>query len=158
MLSQETDLRTGRPVWALGRKPQVPNARLGANCEADVLVVGAGISGAMVAESLTDEGFTVVVVDRRSPLAGSTSASTALLQYEIDTPLVNLSLSLGQSKAEAIWRRSRLTVDALWQRTQRLGIQADMTPRDALYLSGDVLDAKCLAREAKARRHAGFEV
>jgi glycine/D-amino acid oxidase-like deaminating enzyme len=115
-------------------------------------------SGALVAESLSAADLRVVIVDRRSPMAGSTSASTALLQYEIDTPLTVLSRSIGVPDAVRIWRRSRLALDALRDRTAWLGIDADMQRRDGLYLSGDLLDAAGLAREHEARRRAGFEV
>src|SRR6188508_1267024 len=80
-LTRKRNLRTGAPVWSSERKPAVPQHRLTADLEADVLIVGAGISGALLAESLTEAGLSVVIVDRRSPLAGSTSASTALLQH-----------------------------------------------------------------------------
>jgi glycine/D-amino acid oxidase-like deaminating enzyme len=120
--------------------------------------VGAGISGALLAESLTEAGLSVVVVDRRSPLAGSTSASTALLQHELDTPLIALQRSLGEKAARSIWCRSRLVVSALAERTVRLGIEADLVARDALYLAGNKLDATDLAQEARARRSIGLEV
>jgi glycine/D-amino acid oxidase-like deaminating enzyme len=158
MLTAKKDLRTGRPVWAAKRKPALPHSALEASDEADVLVVGAGISGALVAEGLTDASLKVMVVDRRGPLAGSTSASTALLQHELDTPLLHLARSLGTKAAESVWRRSRLVVAALTERTARLGIEAELTSRDALYLAGDVLDARGLAAEAEARRRIGLEV
>jgi len=145
-------------VWAAERKPPVPHERLRGGDAADVLVVGAGISGALVAESLSEAGLDVMLVDRRSPLAGSTSASTALLQYEIDTPMITLARSRGVATTERIWRRSRLALDALRDRTARLGIDAGMHRRDALYLAGDLLDARRLGLEAAARRRAGFEV
>ena len=158
MLTSKRNLRTGDPVWAAERKPGVAHTSLNESLETDVLVVGAGISGALVAERLTDASLHVVLVDRRSPLAGSTSASTALLQHELDTPLTQLSRAIGSSAAEGVWRRSRLVVAALAERTLRLGIDADLVPRDALYLAGDVLDASGMAREARARERAGFEV
>ena len=61
----------------------------------DILVVGAGISGALVAYSLAREGHRVVVIDRRGLLMGSTPASTALLLFEIDTPLIHLKREIG---------------------------------------------------------------
>lgn len=158
MLTPKRDLRTGSPVWTATRKPAIAHAPLHDDLDSDVLIVGAGISGALLAESLADAGFGVVIVDRRSPLAGSTSASTALLQHELDTPLIALRRSLGQPAADRVWRRSRLVVAALAERTARLGIEAEVVARDALYLAGDVLDAAGLKEEARARRSLGLEV
>jgi glycine/D-amino acid oxidase-like deaminating enzyme len=158
MLTLKRNLRTGTSLWAIERKPAIPHAVLRSDIQTEVLVVGAGISGALVAESLTEANIDVVLVDRRSPLAGSTSASTALLQHELDTPLVHLSNALGRHTAERVWRRSRLVLAALHERTQRLGIDAEITERDALYLAGNLLDARGLAAEAEARACIGLEV
>lgn len=43
---------------------------------ADVVVVGTGISGAMVVDALTQAGYSVLALDRREPMSGSTPAST----------------------------------------------------------------------------------
>jgi glycine/D-amino acid oxidase-like deaminating enzyme len=80
------------------------------------------------------------------------------LQYEIDTPLAKLATRIGRMCAERIWRRSRLALDAMRDRTRRLGIAADCADKSLLYLEGNVLDAAGLRAEAKARRRAGFEV
>ena len=93
-MTRTFDLRSGRPVWMAYRAPSVPCTRLRRDARTDVLVVGMGISGAMVAESLTAAGFRVILLDRRGPLLGSTPASTALVQYEIDVPLTRLTRTL----------------------------------------------------------------
>ena len=152
------DLRTGRSVWFDRRLPSIPSSPLSAPVSCDILVVGAGISGSIIAEALSDAGLKVAIVDRRGAIQGSTAASTALLQYEIDTPLSVLSTRIGRERAERIWRRSRLAVDALRERTRALGIDAEQATRDSLYLSGNVLDAAGLEAETEARRRAGFEV
>lgn len=152
------DLRTGKSIWMSRPLPAIPTTRLTRDARTDVLVVGAGISGAMVADALTEAGLAVTVVDRRGPLKGSTPASTALLQYEIDMPLSLLSRRIGVTRAERIWRRSRLALDALGARARHLGIKADLCRRDTLYLAGNVLDEAGLEEEAEARRHAGFEI
>ncbi len=152
------DLRTGRSIWMSRPLPAIPYTRLMRDAQADVVIVGAGISGAMVADTLTGAGLSVIILDRRGPLKGSTPASTALLQYEVDTPLTELSARIGITRAERIWRRSKLAVDALRERARWLGIAADVANRDTLYLAGDVLDADALRLECAARRQAGFEV
>lgn len=157
-VTNQRDLRTGRPLWLDRRLPNISAHPLKRKIRCDVLVVGAGISGSIIAESLSDAGLSTVIVDRRGPVRGSTAASTALLQYEIDTPLSHLSDRIGLDRAERLWRRSRLAVDALRERTRALGIKAQQASRDSLYLSGNVLNGEGLAREADARRRAGFEV
>jgi glycine/D-amino acid oxidase-like deaminating enzyme len=150
-------LRDGQSIWQARRLAALPHRRLRRDLKVDALVVGAGISGILVADALSDAGLDVALVDRRGAIRGSTPASTALLQYELDTPLSLLARRIGRGKAERIWRRSKLAVDALRERTLRLGIDADIEDRQSLYLSGDVLDADGLREEAEARRQAGFE-
>ena len=155
MVTKSKDLRTGRSVWEAVRAPPVPHRRLSRSIETEVLVVGAGITGAMVADALTAAGLKVAVVDRRGPAKGSTTASTALVQYEIDTPLIRLSRRIGKRDAVRAFRRSRLAVEAIAARLGELGVR-DVARRDTLYLAGDLLDADGLTRECEARRAAGF--
>ncbi len=151
------DLRTGTSVWQARRLPPIAQSRVTRDLDTEVLIVGAGISGALIADALSEAGLKVVIVDRRGPLQGSTPASTALLQYELDTPLSRLSKKIGRERAERLWRRSRLSVHALRERARHLGIEAGQVNRDSLYLSGDVLDREGLLKEQAARRRAGFE-
>ena len=157
-LTHQRDLRTGKTLWLSKRRQPLESHVLTRAHTCDVLVIGAGISGAIIAESLSDAGYKVAVVDRRGPVIGSTPASTAMLQYEIDTPLFQLAERIGRDKAERLWRRSKLAVDALRERSERLGIKADQATRGSLYLDGNVLDADGLAQEYEARVRAGFEV
>lgn len=157
-VTHHQDLRTGRPIWLSSRRPAIRTRQLSRSLSCDVLVVGAGISGALIAESLTDAGLDVILVDRRGPVEGSTSASTALLQYELDTPMSLMAPRIGQQRMDRLWRRSRMAVEALRERADWLGIKADLTTRMSLYLDGNVLDAAGLEKEAEARRRAGFQV
>lgn len=109
----------------------------------------------MIADALTSVGLQVDVVDRRGPAEGSTAASTALVQYEIDTPLTILTRKIGKERATRAWRRSRLAVEAIAARLGELGAP-EFTRRDSLYLSGDVLNRADLAREHEVRRAAGL--
>ena len=148
MATQNRDLRTGRSYWQSRPMPRVPLTPLRGDIETDVLVVGAGVSGALVAEALSAE-HRVVIVDRRGPVRGSTPASTALVEYEIDTPLTLLAGQVGRTKAVRAWRRSYLALHALAARTRELGIRCDLQRADNLYLAGNVLDADELWRKRR---------
>lgn len=157
-VSHKRDLHTGQSIWLAERRPPLETRQLSRAIKSDVAIVGSGVTGALLAETLTDAGLDVVIVDRRGPIEGSTAASTAMLQYELDTPLHLMAERIGRDRAERLWRRSRLAVDALRERTERLDIAADTETRGSIYLDGNILDAQGLAREAEARRRAGFEV
>jgi len=155
-MARKLDLRTGRPVWMAYRAPRIPVSALRRDVRCDVAIVGMGISGAMVAEALARRGHDVVVIDRRGPMRGSTPATTALVQFEIDQPLTKLSRMVGKDKAVAAWRRSRLAVANLAARIETLGIECRLAVRPSLYLAGNVLDPAALQEEAAARRAAGI--
>lgn len=141
-------------MWQADRAPGVPHRPLDKDIDTEVLVIGAGITGAMVADALSASGWKVALVDRRGPAKGSTTASTALVQYEIDTPLSKLSRKIGEVDAIRAFRRSRLAVDALAARLGELGVE--LQHHDTLYLAGNILDADGLRRECEARLVAGL--
>src|SRR5580698_8522859 len=129
-LTRTRDLRDGKSVWTAYRVPSILGVKLRRSTRADVVVVGAGISGALVAQALAEAGLRPVIVDRRrAALLGSTAASTALLQFELDTPLSKLSRFIGRRKAGRVWVASRDAVNDLRTTACRLGIRAHMQTR-----------------------------
>ncbi len=157
-ITQLRDLRTGRTPWDGRALPALPTQPLRRSLRCDVAVVGAGISGALIAEALSEAGLQVAILDRRGPILGSTPASTAMVLYEPDTPLGTIAGRIGQERATRIWRRGRLAVAALRERAERLGVRAGQARVPTLYLDGNILDGAGLEREAELRRQAGFEV
>jgi glycine/D-amino acid oxidase-like deaminating enzyme len=155
-LTHKRDLRTGRPVWLASGLPKLRIDKTLPTNLCDVVVVGTGISGALVADSLLNAGLSVLVIDRRKPMSGSTPASTALLQSELDTPLVELQRKLGKSNAARVWLRSAQAVRALQDRIEDLDIPCDFQPRSTLYLPGNVLNIDGLQKETEARQKLGL--
>jgi glycine/D-amino acid oxidase-like deaminating enzyme len=129
---------------------------LSSSLKADVVILGAGITGALIAEAVTALGLSTVVLDRRAPGQGSTAASTALLQFEIDTPLIELTQQIGIERATRVWHRSFRAVEDLRLLVQHLGITCDFRSRNAIYLSGAKLGPLELAEEARVRRKIGL--
>lgn len=130
ILQRKLDLWTGTPVWDAYPLPRVPKQRPARDITCDLLIVGMGISGAMIADLATAAGRNVVMVDRRGPVKGSTAATTALVQFEIDRPLSALSRMIGRDAAMRAWRRSRLAVSNLGRPYRGTGhrLHADASP------------------------------
>jgi glycine/D-amino acid oxidase-like deaminating enzyme len=156
IVTEKRDLRTGQSLWLDPPRVRVIcRARPGPQ-KFDTVIVGAGISGAMLACRLRRKGEKLLVVDRRPPLHGSTAASTALLQFEIDTPLFELSKKIGRDKAERAWRRSFKAVADLRTLVDRERIRCHWRDANTLYLAGDAYGYRALQEEVEAREAAGI--
>ncbi len=150
------DLRTGRSLWADSPGLGVPVRPLSDAIVVDVAIIGAGISGAFMARELARD-HSVAVLDRRPPLMGSTMASTALLQWEIDLPLTVLAGKIGQAKARRAYLRSRSAVDDLTRIVARERIVCGLKAKSSLYLAGDDYGGRALEAEAEARAAIGLD-
>lgn len=156
-ITRKRDLRDGDAVWTACALPKIVGAPLRRSLRTEVVVVGAGISGAMIAQSLAQAGKRPLILDRRrAALLGSTAASTSLLQFELDTPLTTLSASMGARRAARVWIASRDAVNELRTRSHKLGIEAHFKSRPSLYLAGNILDANGLKREVAQRQRVGL--
>jgi glycine/D-amino acid oxidase-like deaminating enzyme len=153
------DLVSSQPFWLLkdGLQALYPPLERDARC--DVAVIGAGITGALVAEKLSGAGHQMLVLDRRDVATGSTSASTALLQYEIDSSLTELEERYGEELARTAYLASYECIPLLEERVRRLGLNGcGLVRRESIYLASRRRDAKGLEVEAKARERAGIPV
>ena len=153
--TDQDDLRGGHAPWRKGGRPRSRVLDDDRRCE--VLVVGAGITGAMVAEHLTSLGHEVCLVDRERPGFGSTAASTAMLQWEIDQSLTELTNLYGFERAANIYRQSLQAVTGLRALVGAEQLPCDFRPRHSLYLaSGDGTGAAELRAEHALRERAGL--
>ena len=149
------DLITGNSPWGDGM-PGPRRESLDESFHTDVAIIGGGITGALIAENLSGQGYSVAVLDRERVGLGSTRASTAMLQWEIDTPLIELAGLYGFEAAADIYRRSFAAVAGLRQLVTARRIRCALTPRDALYLAAEEMGEKELAEEFAMRRRAGL--
>jgi glycine/D-amino acid oxidase-like deaminating enzyme len=122
----------------------------------DVAVIGAGITGALVCDALTAAGLSVIAVDRRHPAHGSTSASTALLQYELDVYLTDLIGTLGRERAVDSYRAALDGVRAIGRISKALKEDVGFRTRPSLYYASRKSHAKDLRKECATRGGAGL--
>jgi glycine/D-amino acid oxidase-like deaminating enzyme len=150
------NLTSPRAFWllrnGLGKvPPHLPRDR-----RCDVAVIGAGITGALVSDALTAAGRSVIAVDCRHPGHGSTSASTALLQYELDVSLTDLIDRLGRQRAVDSYLAALDGVRAIGRLSKGLKEDVGFRSRPSLYYASRRRDAKALRKECATRRRAGL--
>lgn len=150
-------VRSSSPYWLLrdGRGDARPELR--GSIECDVAIVGAGITGALVADALVATGLRIVILDSRDVALGSTAATTALLQYEIDTHLVELTARLGADAAARAYLACAASFDLFEQRFPELLNSSNYRRVSSLYLAADDRDVPALRAELAARRALGLQ-
>lgn len=152
-------LRSGRSVW-LAHDPARKQAQR-PHCQrvyaADIVIVGAGITGAFLAEKFTRAGRNIVIIDRHAPAMGSTAASTAMLLWELDASLLEVEGRIGMNGAKRVSARCRQQIWRIVGLVNEFGIAADVSSRSSLYLAGDKLDAADLREEHRIRQMVGIE-
>jgi glycine/D-amino acid oxidase-like deaminating enzyme len=151
-LTEHRNLRGGVSNWTADDTHRIASDPIPDH--ADVAIIGAGVMGAMVAERLASDGRRVAMFDRRPPAHGSTAASTALVMWSADVPLIHLAERWGPDEAARRWRRTYAAVRALAERIDALGIDCARIDRPELYLAGTLLDEAALRAEGAARRAA----
>lgn len=149
------DLRSHYPYWLLkhGIVKTYPSVR--DSFSTDVLVMGSGISGALVAHYLHREGMNVTVIDRRHAGQGSTAASTGILQYEIDMPLHRLINLVGEKHAVASYEMCLRAIDVLWRIARRYK-HVEFTSKPSLQFASAKKHVHALEQEYLVRRQFGI--
>lgn len=151
------DLKSGYPFWAVKNGLMRAFPPLDADLRCEVAVVGGGITGALVANALASEGFDVAVFEQRDIAWGSTCASTALLQYEIDTHLVDLAKQFGEVDAVLAYQSCVEAIHGLQGLAREVG-DIDFKMQGSIYYASNRRDAKVLRPEFELRRRLGFDV
>lgn len=119
------DLYSGLPYWLIKNSLYNYFNPLKEDYNDDIVIIGSGITGALVANELCDAGFKCTMIDKRSISTGSSVASTALLQYEIDTPLSELAEKMGEEKAVKSYECCLKSISDIKNRFEKIGFDPD---------------------------------
>lgn len=151
-------VRSCETYWLLknGLINSYPSLRDNINC--DVLVIGGGITGSLMAWQFATEGYDTVLIDRSDVSLGSTSATTALLQYEIDMPLYELIKTVGDQTARDCYRAGVEAILKLERIIVERQISCEFERRSSIYVAHDGKQREALATELACRESAGIDV
>lgn len=153
--TDQDDLTTGASPWG-GRQASPQRSILTESFKTDIAVIGGGITGALVAEHLSSIGRSVVLVDREDLGRGSTQASTAMLQWEIDASVIELTEAYGFEVAARVYQLSRSAAGGLTDLVAKNGLPCAFRPRSTVYLSGNAMNEAALREEFALRERAGL--
>jgi glycine/D-amino acid oxidase-like deaminating enzyme len=152
------NLTSSHPFWAVNNGLPANYPSLQHNVSCDAVVIGAGITGALVAVHLAEAGVKTVVIDKRDIGTGSTSGSTALLQYEIDVPLRELIKKVGPVAATRSYQLCFDAIGKLEQLAARLKIDCGFERKPSLFMARHQREIPGLREEYRLRRNMGIEL
>ena len=152
------DLTSGVPYWLVRSGLPATYPKLDQDRKCDLAIIGGGVTGALLAQRFGEEGVQTVLLEGREMGYGSTGASTALLQYELDTHLTDLSDRIGWPGAQRCYQLLLEGLRGIEQLAAKVGGEADHTRKRSVYLASKRKDVKALERERRARLEIGIEV
>ncbi|MTI67035.1 MAG: FAD-dependent oxidoreductase [Firmicutes bacterium] len=151
-------LVSGDMVWTNLSNIPIKYNYLDKNIECDVLIIGAGVTGAIASYYLTKENINTVMVDKNIVGYGSTRASTSILQYEIDTDLVGLKGLIGEKKAVRGFKLCEKAVYDIKNIVNDLDDDCDFTLKECFYYTKNSSEVDLLKKEYQLRKKHGFDV
>jgi glycine/D-amino acid oxidase-like deaminating enzyme len=128
------------------------------NADTEIVVIGGGITGALISHALVDAGFEVVMIDKRDIGQGSTSATTSMLQYEIDLSMLELAKLIGEDASAAIYKAGVSAIDVLEKLVRNLNIDCGFERKRSLQICHDPGVTKTMQEEFRSRDKCGLEV
>jgi glycine/D-amino acid oxidase-like deaminating enzyme len=152
------DLTSGAPFWIIKDGLLAAYPRLQRDRRCDVVVIGGGITGALVAHRFVREGVPVILVEGREIGHGSTGATTALIQYEIDVGICELIDRVGEANAARGYELCQEAVRGIERLATEDGDTCGFQRKKSLYLASRARDRKLLEQEYRVRRRLGIEV
>ncbi|WP_228447736.1 NAD(P)/FAD-dependent oxidoreductase [Chryseobacterium sp. KBW03] len=131
---------------------------LKSNEECEVLIVGGGITGSLIAHQMIEDGYDTILIDKRELCNGSTSATTSMLQYEIDVPLYELIGKIGEKGAVLSYKACSDAIDLIEKVSKLIKSDAGFKRKKSLYFASKKKDVDWLKKEYEERKENGFEV
>jgi len=126
--------------------------------ETDVIIVGGGVTGAILGYYFSKRKIKTVVLEKSRIGHGSTSISTSLLQYELDSNAMALKSYTSIANILRSYELGIKALDEIEEFIAENGNTCDFKRVDGLYYTAKDTEAKEIEQEYKLRKENGFPV
>lgn len=152
------DLHSGLPYWIVKNRLYDYYNPLVKDHMTDVAIIGSGITGTLVAHELCRAGIKCCIVDKRTPSTGSSSASTALLQYEIDLPLYKMAKIIGEDNALLAYQCCLQAISDIEDVFKEVGADPDFERVPSVFYASNKKGLEIIDKEYEIRKKHGLPV
>lgn len=148
----------GNPLFININKIKKQYNYLTEDVETDVIIVGGGVTGSILGYYFSKEGIDTVILEKSRIAHGSTSITTSLLQYELDSNLMALTENVSLDHAINSYKLGVKALDEIEKFIEEYGNKCDYIKRDTLLYTAKKLEIEELYQEYKLRKENGFNV
>ena len=142
-------LYIGNSYWASTIKEKISYDPLEEDIEADVLIIGGGMSGMMSAFKASEK-FNCVLLEGNRVGLGSTCLNTGLIQYMSDDMLYEITKKHGEEIAQSFYKNSYLALDNIEEISEILsksGRDTEFNRNSSIIIASEKDDLESLRRE-----------
>lgn len=150
-------LTEGNLYWQQNEKIKNTYPYLTYDATCDILIIGGGIVGAITAYYMAKEGMNVIVAEKNIVGYGSTSATTALLEYQVDVDLHKLEKMIGQNQARRIYKLCLDAISDIEKIDKEFKASTEFEKKDTMYYSNKFTQKASMLKEYEARKNVGFD-
>lgn len=137
---------------------------LSENKKADVIVVGGGISGALTAYYQAKTGAKVIILEKNIIGYGSTSATTAILEYQVDGDMFRLNKMIGEKASIKTFKLCKNAIDDIEKIVNEIDESSEFENginferKESIYFTDKAINRGNMIKEFESRDKAGFDI
>lgn len=144
------------PLWTKNIEVKTTYPPLSQDIKTDIVIVGGGTTGALTAHYFMKQGINCVLVEKNKIANQSTAASTAILQYEVDTGLNRLMSMVGEQNAQQVFLFGYQAVMEMSQIVKEINSNCDFAFKPCFLYTQDPRKVDYMADECKSRQAIGI--
>ncbi len=126
--------------------------------ETDVIIVGGGVTGAILGYYFTKNNINAVILEKSRIAHGSTSITTSLLQYELDSNAMALSAHTDIENVIRSYKLGMKALDEIGEFIHEYGNTCDFRRVDSFLYTAKEIEKKEIEQEYNIRKECGFPV
>ena len=148
----------GDPIFTKINKHKKQYEYLTNDIDTEVIIVGGGVTGSIVGYYFSKNSIPAVILEKERIAHGSTSITTSLLQYELDSNAGELEEYTSLENIITSYKLGLKALDELDEFIKGYGNKCKYEKKDTLLYTSKECEVKAMEEEYKIRKNAGIDV
>ena len=148
----------GDPIFTKINKVKKQYEYLTEDIETDVVIVGGGVTGAILGYYFSKANIGAVILEKERIAHGSTSITTSLLQYELDSNARELEEYTTLDNVITSYKLGLKALDEIEEFIKEYGNKCKYEKKDTLLYTSKECEVKEMKEEYEIRKNAGIDV